>query len=137
MQRLHMHSINSGAHKLDVRLLLYRGYHEVESCYSNSGAKQLIYGFFAPLLGSSSAESGPVITCQISRLGTPRARATEPDRDPHLRRGVQAGLLRAPQPRAREKTSCRKSNLCITPKKSISYLHIYNISLWCDRRITS
>ena len=47
----------------------------------------LIYGFINVFLGSinCSAESNPVISCQIYRLWTPRARATEPVRDPNLR----------------------------------------------------
>ena len=61
------HTHSSGPHKLDVRLLLYRRCRRVESFYS-SGAKQLICGFSVVLLGSSSAENDPVITCQISRL---------------------------------------------------------------------
>ena len=40
------------------------------------------------LAGSELAESDPVITCQIARLRTPRARVTEPGQDPHLRHGV-------------------------------------------------
>ena len=60
------------------------------------------------LLGSCSAESDPVITCQLVRLGLPRARATEPERDPRLRRGVHADPLRAPQPGARQKTRGQK-----------------------------
>ena len=56
--------VSSGPHKLDVRLLLYRGCHKGESFYS-SGAKQLICGFFIALLGSSSAESSPVILARF------------------------------------------------------------------------
>ena len=102
---------SSGPRKLDVRLLLYRGCHQVESFY-DSGVKQLTCGFSVVLLGFGSAESNPVNTCQILRLGTPRARATEPARDPSLRLGVQAGPLRALQPRAREKTHVRRRKAC-------------------------
>ena len=42
------------------------------------------------------------------RLWTPRARATDLGQGPHLRRGVRAGSLCAPEPRAREKTRGRK-----------------------------
>ena len=78
---------SSGPHKLDVRLLLYRGCHKLENFYS-SGAKLLACGFSIVLLRSSFAESNFVITCQISRLQTPRARATEPAWDTNLRRSV-------------------------------------------------
>ena len=88
------------------RLLFYRGCHQVESFYSY-GAKQPTREFSVVLLGSSFAQSNPVITCQISRVRPPRARSTEPARNPNLRRGVQAGPLRAPQPRAREETHGR------------------------------
>ena len=72
----------------------------------------LTCGFSIVFLGSSSAQSNPVIACQISRLRMPRASATEPTRNPNLRRGVQAGPLRAPQPRAREKTNGRRRKAC-------------------------
>ena len=47
-----------------------------------------ILAVFMGLAGSELAESDPVITCQIARLRTPRARVTEPGQDPHLRHGV-------------------------------------------------
>ena len=59
--------VSSDPQKLDVGLLLYRGCHQVDSFYS-SGAKQLTCGFPMVLIGSGSAETDPVITCQISRL---------------------------------------------------------------------
>ena len=71
-----------------------------------------VCGFSIVLLGPSSAESNPWITCQFPRLWTPGARATQPARDPILRRGVQAVPLRAPQPRAREKTHGRRRKAC-------------------------
>ena len=70
---LHMqcpHTVSSGPHKFDVRLLLYRGCHPVDNFYS-SGAKQRTCGFSVVFLGSSSAENNPVIICQISRLERP------------------------------------------------------------------
>ena len=115
MQCPHRHS--SSPDKLDVRLLLYCcGCHKLEIYYS-SGAKQLTCGFSIVLVGSSSPEGNPVITWHISRLWTPRERATEPARDPNSRRGVQAGPLRAPQPRARDKTHGRRKKACKCPKK--------------------
>ena len=67
--------------------------------YSSSGWQG--FPLSCSALDYTSAESNPVTTCQISRLWTPRARTTEPARDPNLRRGVQVAPLRAPQPRAR------------------------------------
>ena len=52
--------------------------------------------FSIVFLDSSSTESTPVIICQISRLRTLRARATDPARDANLRRGVHGLPLRAP-----------------------------------------
>ena len=86
----------------------------------NSGAKQLACGFSIVLLGSSSAESDPVVTCQFWRLLTPRARATEPGRDPHLHRGVQAGP-RVPRIREREKKTAAGRGMFCIPEKKIFY----------------
>ena len=60
-------TVSSGPQNLDVRLLLYRGCHNVETIFS-SAAKQLTCGVSIVLLGSSSAESNLGITCQISLL---------------------------------------------------------------------
>ena len=53
-------------------------------------------------------------------------RTTEPGRDPHLHRGVQAPPLRAPQPTAREKTRGRKIIVSYSGKKYhvLHFLHI-------------
>ena len=48
----------------------------------------ILGGVSMDLVGSSSVESDPVVTGQISRLLTPRARAMEPGRDLHLHRGI-------------------------------------------------
>ena len=71
-----------------------------------------IYGFSMSMIGDSSSESDPMVIYQISRRWTPRARATEPGLD-----GVQAGPLRAPQPRAREKTRDRKEKVLYSGKR--------------------
>ena len=49
-------------------------------------------------------------------------RATDLGQGPHLHRSVHAGLLRAPQPRPREKTHGRKSKKCHCTKK-VSLVH--------------
>ena len=54
--------------------------------------------------------ASPGLTCQFSRLWTPRVRATDLDQGPHLRRGVRAGSLRASEPRTRDKTRGRKKD---------------------------
>ena len=56
------------------------------------------------------------------RLWTPRAHATDRGQGPDLRRGVRAGSLRVPKPRAREKIRGRKRKKCRCPKKT--HLHI-------------
>ena len=56
--------------------------------------KRRHFGAFMGLIGSSSAESDPVVTCQLARLRTLRARATKPGRGPNLRRGMHAPPLR-------------------------------------------
>ena len=76
------------------------------------------------LLGSSSAESDPVITRHISRLRTPRARAMEPTRDPNFRRGVQVAPLRALQPRARERPTGAGEKRANIRKKTHWYIVI-------------
>ena len=48
-----------------------------------------------------------------------RPRVKEPGRDPHLRRGVQASRLRAPQPRAQGKTRDRRRNTNLFRKNVI------------------
>ena len=68
MQRPHANS--SGPHKFDVRLLLYCGCHKIDS-FVSSGTRQLPCGFSIVLLGSSSAESNPVISCQIRDFENP------------------------------------------------------------------
>ena len=91
-----------------------------------------LWGFHYPArLGE--AESDPVITCQrcqIARLRTPRARATEADQDPHLRLPgrVHAGPLRAPQPRAWETARGRPSKTCKCAKKNV--LGTYLVQLY-------
>ena len=57
----------------------------------------LVFRVCMGLIGSSWLESDPVITCQISRLRTPRAICAEPSRDLNLH-PVQACSLRAAQP---------------------------------------
>ena len=69
-------------------------------------------------LGSTSAESNPVITYQILRLWTPRARATEPARDRNLCRRVHASPLRTPQPRARRTTHGCRRKACQCPNQN-------------------
>ena len=59
-----------------------------------------------------SADSYPAITFVISRLWMPRARTTEPIRNPRLRCGARATPLRAPQPRVPGKTSGRRITAC-------------------------
>ena len=68
------------------------------------------------LVGFSWSESDPAVTCQISRLLRPGARATEPGLDPHFHRGVQAGPLRAPRPRVRENGRGRKEKVLYCEK---------------------
>ena len=90
------------------------------------------------LVGFSWLKSNPAVTCQISRLRAPRARATEPDRAPNLHRGVLAGPLRAlcpaaesarKHPRAPEKVSYSAKN---EGNKSISYIqHTYDTRCCC------
>ena len=53
-----------------------------------------------------------------------RARATEPGRDPQLHRGVRAGPLRAPQPRARENTRGWKGFVF---QKAISSIYLHRL----------
>ena len=76
------------------------------------------------LVGYGSVESDPVITCQLAQLCTPRARATEPGRGQKLAPSVPALALRAPQPRAREKTrgQKRKAGRCA---KKVTFIHIH------------
>ena len=50
-----------------------------------------------------------------------RARATNLGQGPHLHRSVHAGLLRAPQPKPREKTGGRKSKNVDMQKNSMWY----------------
>ena len=78
--------------------------------------KTHVLGVCMGLVGSSWSESNLAITCQISRLSTPGARATEPGQDPRLR-CVQAG--RAPACPAAE--SVRKDAL---PEEKTFVLHI-------------
>ena len=56
------------------------------------------------------------------RLWTPRARATDLGQGPHLRYNVRASSLRAPEPRAREKTHDRKGKKCRCANKTNVYL---------------
>ena len=74
--------------------------------------------------GSRCSEGLPVVTCQFSRLRTPRARTTDLGHGPHLRRGVRVGSLRAPEPRAREKTRGRKRKKCPCARKAHSNIVI-------------
>ena len=100
----------------------------VRSCMTEESLKRLMSPCFCALqqwpacwfsivlLGSSSAESNPVSTCQISRFGPPRARATEPARDPAC-----AVVYRRPPclPRGRErekKTTGAEKKLAKSPK---------------------
>ena len=55
------------------------------------------------LLGSDSAENAPAKNSEPARLRTSRALATELGRSPNVCLSVRAGLLRGPQPAAREK----------------------------------
>ena len=70
----------------------------------------LLVGVSMVLRGSGSAESDAVITCQLVRLGTPKARATEPSRGPNLRLVytrppcVLRGREREERPAARRET---------------------------------
>ena len=54
----------------------------------------------------------------------------EPGLDPHLHRRVQAAPLRAPQPRAREKTRDRKRKVSYSGKKYFLYTYQYKVPLW-------
>ena len=62
------------------------------------------------------------------RLRTPRTRATDLGRGPRLRRGVRAGSLRAPEPRAREKTRGRRRKKCRCAKKTHLYIPGSNVT---------
>ena len=83
------------------------------------------------VLGYSSADSNPVITCQIRDFERSE-RATEPTRDLLLHRGVQEGPLRAPQKKALEKTrdGRRRTAYVQFSKKSyfLPYIVIYTRS---------
>ena len=111
------HKRCSGPHKLDVRLLLNRGRHQLDSLYS-SGAKQLRSGFSIVLPSSTSAESNPVITCQIQQRSTPGGRTTKPDRDSTLRLVYRRTPLRVPQPKGREMTHGRRGKTCKCPQEN-------------------
>ena len=65
--RICPHTHSSGPLKLDARLLLYTVAATKYSLHS-SGAKQLTCEFSIVLLGSSSVEGDPAITCPILRL---------------------------------------------------------------------
>ena len=129
--------------KVEARLLLYRvaskytafeGWRGTCSRYWYTAAerKTKIYysrGFHGrgwPWFG----ESDPVKKSQLARLRTPRASATEPGWGQHLRRVVPAAPLRAPQPRAREKTRGRKRRACQCAKNCISCIYML---VFCKR----
>ena len=65
--------------------------------------------------GSTCSECLSVVTCDFE----PPEHATDLVQGPHLRRGVRAGSLRAPEPRAREKTCGRKRKKCPCAEKHI------------------
>ena len=85
---------------------------EWNTLYKSTGAlllgKSKLFRVSMSLVGSRSSETDPVVTCQFSRLRAPRARDTHLGQGLRLHRSVDAGLLRAPKPRAREKTRARK-----------------------------
>ena len=58
-------------------------------------------------------------------------RTTEPGRGPHLLRAVQAGPLRAPQPRVREKIRGRKRKVLYSGKSQF-YTYYSNISYYTE-----
>ena len=69
--------------------------------------------------GSTCSECLPVVTCRFSGLCAPRSRATDLGQGPHLRRDVRADSLRAPAPRAREKTHRQKRKMTMCKKKHL------------------
>ena len=72
------------------------------------------------LVGSSASEYDPVVT-----LREPRARATEPGRDPHLRRDVPAAPLACPASReCEERPAAGREKLLYSGKKCVSYVCI-------------
>lgn len=60
-------------------------------------------------------------------VATPIARAAEPGRDPNACRGENANPLRAPQPRAGEKTRGRSRNVTVSRGK----LHLIHGHITC------
>ena len=87
--------------------------------------EQELLGLRMRLDGSTCSECLPVVTCQFSRLRTPRVCATDLGQGPHLRRGARAGSLRAPEPRAREKTRGRKRKKWHVQKITHLIKHLY------------
>ena len=121
------HKRCSGPHKLDVRLLLNRGRHQLDSLYS-SGAKQLRSGFSIVLPSSTSAESNPVITCQIQQRSTPGGRTTKPDRDSTLRLVYRrTPLACSAAERARNDTRAKGKNVQMSTRKQIRASYITTI----------
>ena len=68
------------------------------------------------LLGSSNSRLECLATSQNLRLRRSRARAMEPGRDLHLRRGVHAGPLRVTHQRARGRPAARSEKCCVRQK---------------------
>ena len=67
-------------------------------------------GFAWAWLALAGQKAIPWLVARFRDFLKLRACATEPGQDPHSHRGVHAGLLRAPQPRARKETAAgRKS----------------------------
>lgn len=75
-------------------------------CHTHMIQQQLAAEQNIILMGfpSISATRFSSTSCQFLRLEAPRARATDPGRPQHVRRGVHSDRSRVPRPSAREKT---------------------------------
>ena len=87
----------------------------------NSKFPKNVWGFHGPrslsVVGNGSRSYLPLFATL-----NPRARATDLGQGPHLHRSVHAGLLRAPQPRARERPAGGRAKNSHVQKKSTRYV---------------
>lgn len=83
-----------------------------------------MYGFPSPFLALVLWNASARFAWQNLRLRTPRARVTELGPGPDVKRGINAGRMHVPQPKARENTR--------GPKKKVSFHAISSFGTYSD-----